>query len=118
MAKLPATTSVRAVILACFCLACLAGPAQACTLWSAAGDAAGGGTLLAKNRDFSPDSLGKVVLVRPDEGSAYLGYRALVKGREQLVAGVNEAGLAVVSATFLSRLRLSADRIQLSTPAE
>ena len=109
MAKVPATVSVRAIILACFFLAALAGPSLACTLWSAAGDSAGGGTLLAKNRDFSPDSVGKIVLVRPEDGSAYLGYRALVKGREQLVAGVNEAGLSVVSATASSLPRSERD---------
>ncbi|MFZ5426872.1 MAG: C45 family autoproteolytic acyltransferase/hydrolase [Thermodesulfobacteriota bacterium] len=70
----------------------------ACTLWSAAGDAAGGGTLLAKNRDYAPSSKGRLALVRPLEGYAYLGYYGLIKGRERLVAGVNEAGLAMVSA--------------------
>jgi hypothetical protein len=77
----------------------LPGAAGACTLWSAVGEAAGGGTITAKIRDFAPDSHGKLVLVRPGNGLAYLGYFARIKGRERLVAGVNEAGLTAVSAT-------------------
>ena len=91
-----------AVVLSCAIAAAPAGTSKACTLWSASGHAAGDGTLLGKNRDFSPDSFGRLVLTRPDTGLAYLGYRALEKGREHLVAGVNEAGLAAVSATAAS----------------
>ncbi|MFP5239519.1 MAG: carcinine hydrolase/isopenicillin-N N-acyltransferase family protein [Acidobacteriota bacterium] len=71
----------------------------ACTLWSAVGDVSGGGSLLAKNRDFAPGSWSRLVLVRPDRGLAYVGLYALVDGRQTLVAGMNEAGLAIVSAT-------------------
>ncbi|MBI4805921.1 MAG: hypothetical protein HY795_11870 [Desulfovibrio sp.] len=83
--------------------------APACTLWSASGDSAGGGTILAKNRDFSPDSQGRLVLVRPEQGFAYLGFYALVKERERLVAGVNETGLAMVGATAGSLPRAERD---------
>jgi hypothetical protein len=84
-------------------------PAPACTLWSASGDAAGGGTILVKNRDYSPDSTGSLILVRPETGHSYLGYHARIKGRERLVAGVNDAGLAVVSATAGSVPKSSRD---------
>ena len=94
--------SVLTIILGCALAAGIAESPKACTLWSASGQAAGGGTLLAKNRDYSPDSYGRLVLTRPDNGMAYLGYLAQVKGRERLVAGVNEAGLAVVSASASS----------------
>lgn len=77
----------------------LPGVAGACTLWSAVGEAAGGGTITAKIRDYAPDSYGKLVLVRPENGLAYLGYFARIKGRERLAAGVNEAGFTAVSAT-------------------
>ncbi|WP_243360503.1 C45 family autoproteolytic acyltransferase/hydolase [Fundidesulfovibrio terrae] len=100
-----ACTSVLALAL----LMLTASPALACTLWSAVGDAAGGGTILVKNRDYSPDSTGSLVLVRPENGHAYLGYHARVKGRERLVAGVNDAGLAVVSATAGSLARQQRD---------
>lgn len=86
-----------------------AAQAPACTLWSASGDSAGSGTILAKNRDFSPDSHGRLVLVRPQEGLAYLGFYAMVKERERLVAGVNEAGLAIISATAGSLPRAERD---------
>ena len=86
-----------------------AAQAPACTLWSASGEAAGGGTILAKNRDFTPDSHGRLALVRPQEGLAYLGFYALVKERERLVAGVNEAGLTMVGATAGSLPRAERD---------
>ncbi len=72
---------------------------MACTLWAAAGEAAGGGTLLAKNRDNAPEQTDALIVVRPDTGLAYVGLFATVHGRERLVAGVNEAGLSLVSAT-------------------
>jgi len=100
------TTLVIAVIAWVFLAAA---QAPACTLWSASGDSAGGGTILAKNRDFTPESHGRLVLVRPEEGLAYLGFYALVKERERLVAGVNEAGLAMVGATAGSLPRAERD---------
>ena len=92
----------RAFAFLAACLLLLAGqaaPAGACTLWSAVGDAAGGGTLLAKNRDNAPEQTDALILVRPETGLACVGLFATVNGRERLVAGVNEAGLSVVSAT-------------------
>ncbi|WP_243438403.1 carcinine hydrolase/isopenicillin-N N-acyltransferase family protein [Fundidesulfovibrio soli] len=92
---------LRVCALLLTALALLQAPvrAEACTLWSAVGDVSGGGSLLAKNRDFEPGSWSRLVLVRPDRGLAYVGLYALVDGRQTLVAGVNEAGLAIVSAT-------------------
>lgn len=92
--------SILAVVAACLILVIgWAAPARACTLWAAAGEAAGGGTLLAKNRDNAPDQADALFLVRPENGLAYVGLFAMVQGRRRLTAGVNEAGLTVVSAT-------------------
>jgi hypothetical protein len=41
--------------LACLAALPLAAPARSCTLWAVAGQAAGGGALIAKNRDWVPD---------------------------------------------------------------
>ncbi len=90
------------LIAAALLAASACGQALACTLWSATGISAGGGTLLAKNRDYSPDSFGRLILVRPANGLAYVGLFARVKNHEALVAGVNEAGVAMVSATASS----------------
>jgi len=87
------------IVLFVLLLLCAARPAWTCTLWSASGEAAGGGSLLVKNRDYVPRSTGKLLLVRPDKGLAYLGLFARVRGNMRLVAGINEAGLAMVSAT-------------------
>lgn len=74
-------------------------PAQACTLWGAAGNAVqGGGTLLVKNRDWTPDHQQQLRLVNPQSGYRYVGLFAdgKVPG---LKAGINEKGLTVVSAS-------------------
>lgn len=75
-------------------------PARACTLFGAAGPAvAGGGTLLVKNRDWRPDHTQELALVVPDRGYRYIGLFARGGKAPGLKAGVNQAGLAVVSAT-------------------
>ncbi len=52
--------------------------ALACTLWAAAGSrVAGGGVLVAKNRDMPPDHRQELRLVRPPEGFRYLGLIAV-----------------------------------------
>jgi hypothetical protein len=86
--------------LACaLTLALLPALAPACTLWSAAGEAAGGGTLLAKNRDWVPDHRQEVRVVRPPHGWAYVGLFALGNDDPGLKAGTNAQGLTIVSAS-------------------
>lgn len=79
--------------------------ALACTLWGAAGDGAlvtGGGTLLAKNRDWKPDHRQVLKAVRPPSGHAYLGLYSEGNDHPGLKAGINEHGLSVVVASASS----------------
>jgi hypothetical protein len=76
-------------------------PASACTLWSLSGERVqGGGALIAKNRDFTTDMPNHFEVITPE-----IGYRmfAMVatsaEGKRNIVGGVNEHGLAVVTAT-------------------
>jgi len=73
---------------------------QACTLWAAAGErVAHGGSLIAKNRDWKPES-SHVRLVDPGSGHRHLGlYPTDEEGRRGPFAGINEKGLVVVTAT-------------------
>ncbi len=73
-------------------------PADACTLWGAAGEDAGGGTILSKNRDWKPDHT-QVLKVRRGEKYKYLGLYAEGNDEPGIKQGVNEKGLGVVSAT-------------------
>jgi len=73
----------------------------ACTLWSAAGESVvGGGTLIAKNRDWVPNHQQRLELssIR-DPGYRYLGLVAYGNDSPGLKAGVNSEGLIVVSAS-------------------
>ncbi|MCF8043170.1 MAG: C45 family peptidase [Desulfarculaceae bacterium] len=92
---------IRRCLAALLALALLgAAPASACTLWAAVGpDVAGGGALAAKNRDWNPSSLGRLERVRPRQGHAYLALMALGKKGWGVRAGVNQAGLTVMSAS-------------------
>ena len=76
--------------------------ALACTLWGAAGDAAGDGTLLAKNRDWKPDHRQVLKVVRPHSGHAYFGLYAEGNASPGLKAGINEPGLSIVVASASS----------------
>ena len=75
-------------------------PLHACTLWAAAGDrVSGGGTLIAKNRDWRPDHKQVLKLVHPNEG-IYSYYCLYALGRYRgAKAGINQKGLVVVSAS-------------------
>lgn len=85
---------------------------SACTLWAAANSAvAGGGTLIAKTRDWTPNENQKVVSFAPAKGYRYAALIAAAsqpddsaasrrKGRN--TGGINEKGLAVVSASASS----------------
>lgn len=75
-------------------------PASACTLWAAAGDrVAGGGTLIHKNRDWSPDHQQDLRLIIPKSGFRYLSL--YTTGNEWIgtKAGVNSQGLVIVTAS-------------------
>jgi isopenicillin-N N-acyltransferase like protein len=77
------------------------GPACSCTLWSSAGPVNKGGdfTLVAKNRDWTPDQTQVLKIVRPDHGYAYLGLIATGAAEPGLKAGINRKGLVIVSAS-------------------
>jgi hypothetical protein len=75
-------------------------PSEACTLWGAAGDAvAGGGALVAKNRDWTPDHRQELVVLRPPDGYRSVALMAVGNDEPGVKAGVNEKGLVIVSAT-------------------
>lgn len=73
--------------------------ASACTLWGAAGGLAQGGTLMAKNRDWAPDHRQYLKKVLPRQGLRYFGLYAEGNKDPGLKAGINEKGLAIVSAS-------------------
>jgi len=76
------------------------GGAWACTLFGVSGgDVSGGGTLLVKNRDWKPDHTQEVTVVVPESGWRFVGLFARGGAAPGLRAGVNQAGLTVVSAT-------------------
>lgn len=82
---------------------------KACTLWGAAGADASGGTIIAKNRDAEPDHVQSLKMRRTSGAHAYFGLYA-DGGREPgIKAGVNEKGLAVVTAAASSIPRSARD---------
>lgn len=92
---------IRGAALAVFLGTTLLTPASACTLWGAAGAAVdGGGTLVAKNRDWAPDHR-QVLKKVPARGSrrAYFGLYAEDNESSGFKAGINDAGLTVVNAS-------------------
>lgn len=78
---------------------------QACTLWGATGDAVlGGGSLIAKNRDWSPNHDQEIKVFRPSKGYKYVALY-VPNGFDTspgVRGGVNEKGFAVVNATASS----------------
>ncbi len=78
---------------------------EPCTLWAIAGDSVvGEGTILVKNRDWTPNHQQKMELITPPEGYRYLGLIAMGKDMPGLKGGVNEEGLVVVTASAPSYL--------------
>jgi hypothetical protein len=73
--------------------------AQACTLFAAVGDrVAGGGAIIAKNRDRSP--MGSTLKIfTPKDGYRHLGLAGTASPDDPAVAGINEKGLVVVDAS-------------------
>lgn len=72
---------------------------RACTLWGAAGKEAGGGTIVSKNRDWKPDHTQVLKMKRNGKGYAYFGLYAEGNDAPGMKQGVNENGLAVMTAT-------------------
>lgn len=94
---------VTAASLAALLSLASAAPAAACTLWAAAGpDAAGGGTLLSKNRDWLPDQQQTMQFRVPHHGIPYFGLFAEGGRDSGIKAGVNARGLSIVSASASS----------------
>lgn len=89
-----------AVLLLTVCLSILPVLASACTLFAAQGSGwvENGGTLIAKNRDWTPEPQ-SVELMTPNSGYRYYGLFSLASGKPSLRAGINEQGLVVVTAT-------------------
>lgn len=73
---------------------------KACTLWAASGNKVmDEGVLLAKNRDRIPQK-SELEMIIPEKGFTYFGLFSVVKGKKGgLVAGINEKGLSIASAT-------------------
>lgn len=94
-------------------LICLAAPPRlfSCTLWSAHGEewVKGGGTLIAKNRDWLPNHRQVLKTVSPARGYRYFGIHAEGNDQPGLKAGINEKGLVVVSSTAGSLSRAHRD---------
>ncbi len=73
---------------------------RACTLWAVNGaEVAGGGSILVKNRDYPPGHPTAFALVTPREGYRVMAMLSLGGAKPTMVGGVNEKGLAVVTAT-------------------
>jgi isopenicillin-N N-acyltransferase-like protein len=73
---------------------------EACTLWGAAGKSVeGGGTLIAKNRDWAPDHRQELTILKGAGGYKFLALKAVGGSDPGIKAGVNEKGLVIVSAT-------------------
>lgn len=89
-----------AAIFGAVCLLASAATAPACTLWAAAGErAAGGGAMIAKNRDWTPEA-DEVRLAGFKNGRRFLGLFPVRDGkRPSAVAGISEKGLVFVTAT-------------------
>lgn len=103
---------MKAATVTLLCLLLIPAPhSRACTLWSAAGAewVQGGGTLIAKNRDWAPDHRQVLRAVRPASGYRYYGIFAVGGEAPGLKAGINERGLTVVSSTAGSLPRTKRD---------
>lgn len=85
--------------LLCVCLLGCGLPADACTLWSASGSTVeGGGTLIAKNRDWIPNHYQELRMVNPEKGFKYYGIFAVGGTAAGLRGGINDQGLVIVTA--------------------
>ena len=104
--SLAGTARHKLAALALAVLGCALSPlVSACTLWGAAGEASLEGTLLVKNRDWKPDHVQSLRLVRGKHGMAFLALYADEGRAPGIKAGVNQTGLSVVSASASSLSR-------------
>jgi isopenicillin-N N-acyltransferase-like protein len=95
---------IRISVVFCAFFAFIDSPVlDACTLWSAVGQrVAHGGSLIAKNRDWTPEP-SQVRFDSPKAGFRSLGLFPIREGkRKGNIAGVNEKGLVVVTASASS----------------
>ncbi len=77
----------------------IAAHGAACTIWASAGDSvAGGGVIVAKNRDNTSSLHSRLGLVYPVKGFKFLGILD-IEADGYVVAAVNEKGLVVVNAS-------------------
>jgi len=99
MSPCSALKAILAGLLSLIFIEAMHSPARGTTLWAAAGSRVeGGGALIAKNHDDKPLPA-ELRLVVPRKGFTYLGLFSLEGGKAQgPLAGVNERGLAVVTA--------------------
>jgi hypothetical protein len=91
-----------AIIIVClFALSFQAPYAFACSLWAATGGRlTDGGTLVGMTWDVPQGTKGELKLVIPKKGFRYLGLFPLeIKVSAKIIAGINEHGLATVTAT-------------------
>lgn len=71
---------------------------EACTLWASTGNAvAGGGTIVAKNRDNITSLYTRLKAVFPEDGFRFFGILD-IEADGYVTAGLNEKGVAVVNA--------------------
>jgi hypothetical protein len=85
----------------------------ACTLWGATGNSVdGGGTLIAKNRDWVPDNRQELIILKPAGGYKFLGLNAVGGTEPGIKAGVNEKGLVILSATASQVVKAERQRFQ------
>lgn len=107
---MPKSTFFLKCTAACLAAA-MAMPAGACTLWASAGPQdAGGGTLLSKNRDWTPGQHQVLEYRHPSHGIPYFGLYAVDGRARGIKSGVNRQGLSAVTASASSipgRLRAS-----------
>jgi isopenicillin-N N-acyltransferase like protein len=91
-----------AVIIVCLFALSAQGPyVFACSLWAVTGDRSiDGGTLVGMTWDVSRETKGELRFVIPQKGFRYLGLFPLEsKISARIVAGINEHGLATITAT-------------------
>lgn len=81
--------------------------AEACTLWAGAGDSiVDGGTIISKNRDWLPDNQQQLRLVSNTKGYRFVSLYVTGNNSSGTKAGINEKGLAIVTASPPSYLEI------------
>lgn len=92
--------TLKVLVLLLAGLGLLMPQAHACTIWAAAGNRVeGGGTLIVKNRDWTPDHQQFLRLQKPAKGYRYVELNTVGNQHPGVKAGINEHGLVVVNAS-------------------